>query len=187
MQNPRRRIAVVYASGAFRVCARRVLGDVHHPQTLLHREPDGLFGGLLQELDRPALGVLADRAGADEGTALDRDAGPLNSLGNRPDIRDHRARRAVRGDLQPPIGDRAGQALDVGGHMRARAGKTDVRRVDPEDVHPLEQIELLLDRRGAHRRRLQPITQRLVVEHHRRPAGGAFSVPIVNERMEQRH
>ena len=88
---------------------------------------------------------------------------------------------------QPPIGDRPGQALDVGGHMRARAGQTDVRRFDPEDVHPLEQIELLLDRRGAHRRRLHTITQRLVVEHHRRPAGGVVGVPIVDERMDQRH
>ena len=42
--------------------ARRVLGDVHHLEAFLHRERDRFFGVAQQPVERPALGVLADRA-----------------------------------------------------------------------------------------------------------------------------
>src|SRR5581483_4828632 len=42
---------------------------------------------------------------------------------------------------------------------------------------------LLLDCRRAHRRRLQAVAQRLVVEHRDRAAAGGVRVPVVNERM----
>ena len=81
--------------------AGRVLGDVHHRQPFAHREGDRLLGQPQQLVERPALGVLPDRARADERAALDRHAGALRDLGDRPDVGDHRARRAVGLHAQP--------------------------------------------------------------------------------------
>ena len=53
----------------------------------------------------------------------------------------------------------------------------------PESIDEVEDLDLLLDRRAADRRRLQPVAQGLIVEHHRRGCGGRRSVPVVNERM----
>ena len=53
-----------------------------------HRERDRLFGQLQQLIERPAFGVLPERARADERAALDRHAGPLRDLGDRLDVGD---------------------------------------------------------------------------------------------------
>ena len=44
------------------------------------------------------------------------------------------------------------------------AGKTDVRRIDAERVHQVKQLDLFFNRRFTDRRRLQSVTQRLVIE-----------------------
>src|ERR1700674_2408607 len=64
----------------------RVLGDVEHRQLVLSREADGLARVVDHLVDRPAFGVLPDRAGTDEGRDLDRDADPLRDLDHRPDV-----------------------------------------------------------------------------------------------------
>ena len=69
---------------------------------------------------------------------------------------------------QPPSADRARQPLDVSSDVRTGAGQADVGGVDAERVHPVQDVDLLVDRGRADRRRLQAVAQRLVVEHHRR-------------------
>ena len=71
-------------------------------------------------------------------------------------------------DVQRGRRDLARQPLDVGDDVRAGARQADVGRVDPERVHPVEDVDLLVDRRRPHRRRLQAVAQRLVVEHRDR-------------------
>src|SRR5690606_2900855 len=47
---------------------------------------------------------------------------------------------------------------------RTRSRQPDVRRVDPELRHQMQDLQLLLDRRILHRRGLQPVPQRLVIQ-----------------------
>ena len=54
--------------------------------------------------------------------------------------------------------------------LRPGAGQADVGGVDAERVHVVQDLDLLVDRRRPHRRRLQPVAQRLVVEHRDRLA-----------------
>ena len=100
----------------------------------------------------------------------------LRDLGDRLDVGDDRAGRAVRLDPHP-AGDLARQPLDVADHVRTRAGEADVRRVDAELLHEMEDLELLVDRRRRYRRRLQPVAERLVVEEHAASAR-AFDSPF---------
>ena len=65
------------AAQRLRLRPGRVLRDVEHRQFVLAREADGLAGVVHHLLDRPALGILPDRAGTDEGSDLDRDADSL--------------------------------------------------------------------------------------------------------------
>ena len=65
------------------------------------------------------------------------------------------------------IDNLARQPFDVADDVRPGAGQADVRRVDAEPVDQVQDLDLLLDRRTAHRRRLQAVAQRLVVQHHR--------------------
>ncbi len=110
--------------------ARRVLGHVHDRQPLADRERDRLLGQLQQLIERPALGVLPQRARPDERAALDRHAGPLRDLGDRLDVGDERPRGAVGRDRQPLVGDLARQPLDVAHDVRSGARQADVGRVD---------------------------------------------------------
>ena len=53
----------------------------------------------------------------------------------------------------------------LGHGARARAGKADVGRAHAEIRHQVKQADLHLHRRIDHRRALQPVAQRLVVQH----------------------
>ena len=75
------------------------------------------------------------------------------------------------------IDDLARQPLDVLHHVRAGAGQADVGGVDAELVDQVEDLDLLVDGRRAHRRRLQPVAQRLVVQHAR--VAGLAGAPIL--------
>ena len=163
--------------------ARRVLGDVHHREALLHREGHGVLGALLQKVEAPSLRVLPDRAGADEGAALDRHAGALDDLGDWLDIRHHRPRRAVALNVQLVGGNRTRQPLDVAFHVRTGSRQADVDRVDLERVHAVQDFNLLVDGRGADGRRLQAVAQRLVVEHCDRTRTGGVMIPVVDQRV----
>ena len=69
--------------------------------------------------------------------------------------------------------------------VRAGAGQADVGGVDAELVDQVQDLDLLLDGRRPHRRRLQPVAQRLVVEHHALRLGRrADLVPVVNQGFE---
>src|SRR6185295_12753596 len=79
---------------------------------------------------------------------------------------------------------------DLSARARRCAGQTDVRGVDLELIHEMEQPLLHRERRVAHRRPLQPIPERLVVELdgtvirlHRAP----IAVPVVDEVIELAH
>ena len=99
------------------------------------------------------------------------------------DVGLERAGGAVGRDRQAVVGDFPGEALDVGDHVRARPGQADVRRVDPQVVHQVQERDLLLDGRRAHRGRLQPVPERLVVEHDGARHGLVGAVPVVDERV----
>ncbi len=147
-----------------RVRAGRVLGHVHHRHPLADGERDRVLGEPQQLIERPSLGVLTQRARADERAALDRDAGLLADLDDRIDVRLERPRRAVGGDREAGVGDLARQTGDVRRRPRSRAGQPDVRGVDPEPVHEMEDLDLLLDGGIGDRGRLEPVAERLVVE-----------------------
>ena len=95
------------------------------------------------------------------------------------------ARRAVGTDLQLGIDDLAAQGLDVGLGPRARAGEPDVGGLDAQRLHQVQDAFLGLDRGIHDRRRLQPVAQRLVVEHQaagRAEAGRAIGlIPVVDQ------
>src|SRR5205823_688444 len=118
----------------------------------------------------------------------DGDADALRDLGDGTDVVLVRPRGAVRGDGELGVDDLARQALDGALHVRAGAGKADVGRVDADVVHEVQRADFLVQRRIGHRRRLQAVAQRLVVELDLLPAGTrrllARGVPVVDETLE---
>ena len=130
-----------------------------------------VLGALAQVVERPAFRVLADRARADERAALDRHAGPLRDLDDRLDVGDDGARGAVGADLQPLVADRARQALDVRGDCGPAPGRP-MSAVSMPSASMWCRMSIFSSmRRRAHRRRLQAVAQRLVVEHRDADAG----------------
>ncbi len=132
--------------------ARRVFGHVHDRQPFADGEGNRLLGELQQLVDRPAFCVLAQWTGPDETAALDRHPDALRNFGDGLDVGDHGARRAVGLDLQLLVDDLTRQPLDILHDVRSGARQADVRRVDPQCVDQVQDLELLLDRRAAHRR-----------------------------------
>ncbi len=163
--------------------ARRVLGHIHDLEALFHRKRDRLLRALLQVIDRPAFGILPDRAGSDESAALDRHTGALHDIGNRLDIGDHGAGCAVGANRQLAFADRTRQAFNVASDVGTGSRQPDVGRVESETVHLLQNLDLFVDRRRADRRRLQAVPQRLVVEHRQRSRAGGVVVPVVYQRV----
>ncbi len=136
-------------------------------------------------LEVPLLGVLADRAAADEDAGLDRHAGLLRDLGHRLDVDHERAAGAVRrGSASLLIGDLAAEPLHRLALARSGTGQADVGGLDAQAVHQVEDLDLDLDRRIEDRRALQAVAQRLVIEHHRvsdLEAFGAGCGPVVDQ------
>jgi hypothetical protein len=175
-----------FAAQGLRIGPGRVFRDVHHGQALPHREAHRLLRQPLQLLDRPILGVLADRARSNEGAALDREAGALGDVGDRHDVGLERPRGAVRLHPQLAVDDLPREALDVPHDVRPGARKSDVGGIDAQRIDQVQNANLLVDRRRPHRGRLQAVAQRLVIEHDgrrgRRPRR-VHGVPVVDERM----
>jgi hypothetical protein len=132
--------------------ARRVFGDVHDAQALCDRERDRLDRLTHEKVLVPPFGVLADRRRADEQTGFDGNAGGLRHPRDRLDVANHRARRAIRFDPELRVGDLPGQRQYVGFRAGAGSRQSDVRRVDPELVHEMEQLALTFDLRIGDRR-----------------------------------
>ena len=129
---------------------------------------------LQHESQRPVLGVLADRRGADEAQHLDRDAGLLRDVDDRLDVV-RSCVRAAQLACTCSFGARRSPA-PAARRPRTTCGPAPGRPMSavsmPSASIRCRMRELLRDRRVAHRRRLQAVAQRLVVEHHtrRRPA-----------------
>jgi hypothetical protein len=70
---------------------------------------------------------------------------------------------------------------DVLPRARARARQPDVRRVDAELVHEMEEADLLLEARILHGRALEPVPERLVVELDRGAGLAVGAVPVVDQ------
>src|SRR5437764_2088421 len=96
-------------------------------------------------LDGPALGVLPDRAGADEGRDLDRDTDALRDLDHRPDIALEGARGTERLDAHPLVADFLGQPFHVGGGAWSRRRQPEIDRADTKLVCELEEAQLMFD------------------------------------------
>ena len=161
---------------------RRVLGDVHHLQALAHAKADRLFGAALQVVDRPVFRVDANRARADEAAALDRQAGLLHDVGDRLNVGQDGARGAVGLHAEAALEDLAGQPLDVASHVRPGARQPDVGGVDADTVEQVQDAELLIDGRCAHRGRLQSVAKRLVEEQDLAgPRARRIAIPVEDQ------
>ena len=108
--------------------------------------------------------------------------GPLNDVGDRLNVGDDRAGDTVGLDVETALDDLGGEPLDVAHDMRAGAGESDRGGVDADAIEQVQDAQLLLDRRGTHRRRLQSVAQRLVVElHDRRLRRRRLEVPVEDQ------
>ena len=154
----------IQALNGLGIAARCVFGHVHDlkPQGagVLHR----ILRGLEQEVIAPILRITANRAGANKGCRLDGESGFLRNFRDGTNVVLVRARCAVWANFEFLVRDFAGHHLNTRGVCATRAGQTDVRRVDAKRIHQMQQLDLLLDRRLTYGRRLQAVTQRLVVK-----------------------
>ena len=101
-----------------------------HRVLMLVGKANGLTSVVDHLLDGPALGVLPDRAGADEGRDLDRDTDPLRDLDHRPDIPLEGARGAERLDAHPLVADFLGQPFHVSGGAWSRRRQPEIDRAE---------------------------------------------------------
>jgi hypothetical protein len=68
---------------------------------------------------------------------------------------------------------------------RARRSTSPTTCIDAEPIDQVQDLDLLSDGRRPHRRRLQAVAQRLVIEHHARRLGRrADLVPVVYQRFK---
>jgi hypothetical protein len=80
--------------------------------------------------------------------------------------------------------DLAGQGSHVLDRARTGAGQSEIEGVDPQRFHQMKDFDLFGNRRIAHRRRLQSVTQGLIVEQdrpRRLHPWGMVLVPVVDE------
>ena len=146
-----------------------VLGHVHHGQPLRHGEAHRLLRGAQHPLERPALGELPDRRGADEGGRLDRDA---RRAGRSPrSARRRRARCARRSWARSAAGRRRSRAPAPPRRpppAGPRPGSPMSAAAIPSSAIRWRSADLVLDARVGDRGRLEPVAQRLVVQLHPR-------------------
>ena len=140
-----------------------VLRDVEHWKFVLPREAHGLARVVHHLLDRPAFGVLPDRAGTDEGGHLDRDADSLRDLDHRTDVELERSRRAEGLDPHVLVADLLGQAFDIRDGAGARARKTEIDRAHAELIGQVQEAQLVFDVGVANRGPLDAVAERFVV------------------------
>ena len=155
-------------------------------EAFLHRELDRVLGGLAAATRAPPFGVLADRRRADEHADFDRQAGALDDLDDRRDVGD---RACARRSWRAPSAWRR--------RSRAPGARRRATTCGPAPGRPMSAVSMpslsirwrisifCVDRRRPHRRRLQSVAQRLVVEHHARRLGRrADLVPVVDQGFE---
>ena len=160
----RRRVKPLHG---LRIAARGVLGDVHRIEAERNRIFHGLLGGLQKKIVGPAFRKPANGTRTDERRGFDAQAGLLHDLGDGTNIVLMRARSAVGANLHLVRHDFPRQRGHVLDRARSRARQPEIERVDPERLHQMKNFNLLGNRGIAHRRRLQPIAQALIVEQNR--------------------
>jgi hypothetical protein len=112
----------------------------------------------------PILRVLSNGAGADERGALDGPSDLLRNLDDGIDVRFESTSRAIGRDGEFLVDDLLRQPQDLFLNMGARAGQTYVDGMNPEIVHEVKDLELLLDGRRGDGRTLEAVPERFVVE-----------------------
>src|SRR4029077_7088706 len=65
----------------------------------------------------------------------------------------------------------------------ACSGQADIGGVDAEPVHVVKELDFLVDGGRADRRRLEPVSQRLVIEHGDGARRRSVVIPVVDERL----
>src|SRR4029453_18947713 len=102
-----------------------------------------------------------------------------------PDVGNDRPRRAIRLDAEFLRNDLARQPLDIADDVRSCPGQPDIGRVDTQAIDQVKDFDLLLDGRAPDGGGLQPIAQRLVIEHDGPARVISRSIPVVNERVHE--
>ena len=98
-----------------------------------------------------------------------------------------RPRRTVGANLHLVRNDLPRQRRHMLDRARSRARQSQIERVDPQRLHQMKNFDFLGDRRIAHRRRLQPIAQALIIQQHRSrglQSRRMILVPVVDEFRE---
>ena len=132
---------------------------------------------------RPILGVLANRARANEGAAFDGNPDLLADLGDRTNIVLMGAGGAIGRNGEILIDDQLAQSGDILDCPRASSGESDIGGVNAQLVHQSEDLKFFLDGRVDDGGRLKSISESLVIEFHR---GGSFfttvdKVPVMDQ------
>ena len=162
----------------------RVFGDKHDGQPLPHTERHRLLGRTQHVIQGPPFGVAAYRRAADKGGNLDRNTRHVRYPHHRFHVAQDGAGRTVGGDCEPGITDLLAQTGHVGHGSRASGRKPDIRGVNAEFVHHVDELDLRANRRIDDRRRLKSVPQRLVVQLDvSAPRQGVelLHVPVMNQ------
>src|SRR5581483_2895953 len=155
------RIEPLYHHG---IAPARILSDVHHFEPQRCRKLDSLLSRLQQKIFGPSLGVSSNRARTNKRCRLDLQSCPLDDFRDWTNVILVRARRAVRTNLHMASHNLSRQRFYMLNSSRPGARKTEIERVDPQIFHQMKNLDFLFDRRIAHRRRLQPVAQRFVIQ-----------------------
>ena len=136
-------------------------------------------------VDGPVLGVLPDRRRPDEQVCIDRDPGFLTHLDDRLDVGHDGSARAVSLEVKPLRRDFLRETQDVRLRARTGAGQANIDGVDAQLGHQMQNSQLVFDLRIGHRRRLDAVAQRLVVELRLRAVARRLivSVPVMDQRL----
>ena len=132
----------------------------------------------------PSFGESANRTGPNEGRGFDPQPRLLHDVGDRTDVVLVGPCRAVGANLHLLSGDLAGQRGHGINRALPRSRQSEGKRVNPQRFHQMKDLNLLGDRRIANRRRLQPVTQSLIVQQHRPrrlQSRRMVLVPVVDE------
>ena len=134
------------------MCTRGIFGDKHARQAVTYNVLYGILRELKNMGNVPPLDVLTDRTCADEGRYFDGNACFLRDVDDRVDIRFDGSCRAVGKDLHVAAGNLFGKLERIVIRPRSCTRQTDVRRLDAQVFHEMEDFDFLVDRRVCYRR-----------------------------------
>ena len=168
----------------FRITAARVLGDIHRIEAKRNRILHGLLGGLQKKVVGPILRKTPNRTGSNKCSGLDRQTRLLHDFGNGTNIVLVGSCRAVGAYLHLLRNDFARQGCHMFHRTRPGTRQSKIKRVDPQRLHQMEDLNFLGNRRIADRWRLQAIAETLIIEQHRPrrlQSRRIILIPVVDE------